>query len=260
MTNRIWPDPSIVGGLAAVRSGRPLVYGLTNYIAAQLSANVLLAVGASPAIGGMPAASEHFAAIAGGVWINLAALVTDEPDILIKVAKSANAAGTPWVLDPVTVGAGATENDRVAAELVALRPTAVRGNASEVIALAGGTGGTQGVDSTATSEEAIPFAKSLAKKTGGVVAVSGPIDYVTDGERVVAVPGGHPNLTRVTGTGCSLGGLVAAFAAVIPDKLDAAVAAHAVLATAAERAARTAPGTGSFAVALLDELSLLEAA
>ncbi len=260
MTTRIWPDSTVVDGLRAVRAGRPLVYGLTNYIAAPLSANVLLAVGASPAIGGLPSAAEHFATIAGGVWINLAALISDDSALLLKVARAASAAGRPWVLDPVTVGAGAAENDRLAAELVALKPAVVRGNASEVIALAGGESGTKGVDATASSEEAIPFAQALARRTGGIVAVSGPTDYVTDGERIVAVTGGHVNLTKVTGTGCSLGGLVAAFAAVVPDHLDAAVAAHAVLATAAERAARSAFGTGSFAVGLLDELSLLEAA
>jgi hydroxyethylthiazole kinase len=260
MTSQIWPAPAIASNLRAIREASPLVFGLTNYIAAPLSANVLLAVGASPAIGGMPSAAEHFAGIARGVWINLAALVADDPLLLLAVAKAASAQGTPWVLDPVTVGAGATENDRLAAELVQLRPGVVRGNASEVIALAGGAGGTKGVDSTASPEEAIPFAQSLAKRTGGIVAVSGWTDYITDGDAVVSVPGGHINLTRVTGTGCSLGALVAAFAGVVPDRLQATISAHAILAVAAERAAAIAPGTGSFSVALLDQLSLLDLA
>lgn len=260
MTNKIWPDPYVTSSLQAVRDASPLTFGLTNYIAAPLSANFLLAVGASPAIGGMPGAAEHFAGIANGVWINLASLISDDPDILIGVARAASQKGTPWVLDPVTVGAGAEVNDRIAAQLVEWRPGVVRGNASEVIALAGGEGGTKGVDSTASPEEAIPFAKTLARRTGGIVAVSGPTDYITDGETVVTVSGGHVNLTKVTGAGCSLGALVAAFAAVVPDRLQAAVSAHAVLAVAAERAAAVAPGTGSFAVALLDQLSLLDAA
>jgi len=260
MTSQIWPAPAIASNLRAVREASPLVFGLTNYIAAPLSANVLLAVGASPAIGGIPSAAEHFASIAQGVWINLASLVADEPPILLAVARAAAAQGTPWVLDPVTVGAGAIENDRLAEELVQLRPGVVRGNASEVIALAGGESGTKGVDSTASPEQAIPFAQALAKRTGGIVAVSGATDYITDGETIVAVPGGHINLTRVTGTGCSLGGLVAAFAGVVPDRLQATVSAHAVLAVAAERAGAVAPGTGSFATALLDQLSLLDLA
>jgi len=258
MTTASWPDPAIVDALGRVRAQGPLAYGLTNYIAAPLSANLLLAVGASPAIGGaLEPSARHFASIASAVWINLAALTSDPPEVILAAAESAHAAGTPWVLDPVTVGAGAVANDALAHRLVALRPAVVRGNASEVIALAGGHGGTKGVDSTATAEAAIPFAQELARTTGGVVAVSGPTDYVTDGTRTVAVPGGHVNLTRVTGVGCSLGGLVAAFTAVEADHLAAAVAAHAVLAAAAEFAGARTRGTGSFATALVDELSLL---
>ncbi|MGC0366369.1 hydroxyethylthiazole kinase [Rhodococcus sp. 27YEA15] len=256
-TSSRWPDPYVTEALARVREDKPLTFGLTNYIAAPLSANTLLAVGASPAIGGIPDGAAHFATIAGGVWINLAALISDSPQLLLDTAAAADAAGTPWVLDPVTVGAGITSTDQLAAKLVDLRPAVVRGNASEVVALAGGDGGTKGVDSTISSEAAVPYAKSLATRTGGVVAVSGPTDYLTDGKTVIAVPGGHRHLTLVTGAGCSLGGLVAAFAAVNPDRLQAATAAHATLAVAAERAAATTRGTGSFAVALVDELSVL---
>lgn len=257
VSRKRWPDPYVIEALDAVRAAKPLTYGLTNYIAAPLSANTLLAVGASPAIGGIPLGAAHFATIAGGVWINLAALISDAPQLLVDTAEAARAAGTPWVLDPVTVGAGIASTDALAATLVDRQPAVVRGNASEVVALAGGDGATKGVDSTISSEAAVPYAKSLALRTGGVVAVSGPTDYLTDGFEVVQVPGGHPNLTLVTGAGCSLGGLVAAFAAVVPDRLQAATAAHAVLAVAAERAAAVTRGTGSFAVALVDELSLL---
>jgi hydroxyethylthiazole kinase len=252
-----WPDPYVTEALAAVRHGAPLTFGLTNYIAAPLSANALLAVGASPAIGGNPEGATHFAAVAGAVWINLASLITDASGLLLDTAAAARSAGTPWVLDPVTVGAGIDSTDTLAQELLDLGPAVIRGNASEVIALAGGKGGTRGVDSTASTEDAVPHAMALAARTGGAVAVSGAIDYVTDGTDVVAVPGGHPHLARVTGAGCSLGGLVAAFTAVVPDLLRAAVAAHAAVAVAAERAAATTRGTGSFAVALVDELSLL---
>jgi len=252
-----WPNPSVVTSLNAVRDAGPFVFGLTNYIAAPLSANILLAVGAAPAIGGRPAAAQHFAAIAGGAWINLAALVTDTPETLLAVADAASASGKPWVLDPVTVGAGVTENDALAQALLARRPAIIRGNASEIIALAGGEGGTRGVETTATAEAAIDFGRALAQRLGTVVAISGPTDYVTDGTAVVAIPGGHVNLTRVTGAGCSLGGLVAAFAAAVPDRLQAAVAAHAVYAAAAERAGARTRGTAAFAAAFVDELSYL---
>lgn len=258
MTEYRWPDEYVVGVLTRVRETKPLAFGLTNFIAAPLSANLLLASGASPAIGGsFLSSARHFAGIAGGVWVNLAALTTDSPDLILAVASAAHDTGVPWVLDPVTVGAGAVENDDLARRLVELKPDVVRGNASEVIALAGGEAGTKGVDSTATPQEALPHAIALARRTGGVVAVSGAIDIITDGEAVVEVPGGHVNLTLVTGAGCSLGGLVAAFLAVEQDRLRAATAAHAVLAVAAERAAATTRGTGAFASALLDEVSVL---
>ncbi|GAB6903281.1 hydroxyethylthiazole kinase [Kineosporia succinea] len=253
-----WPDPYVTQALEAVTGASPLVFGLTNYITAGLNANMVLAVGASPAIGGNPAAVKPLATAAGGVWINLAAMVTDSPELLREAARAAHEAGTRWVLDPVTVGAGIPVSDDLAADLLRdTPPTAIRGNASEIIALAGGLASSKGVDSTATSEEAVPLAKVLARRTGAVVAVSGPTDYVTDGTEVVAVPGGHRWLTRVTGAGCSLGALVAAFLAPGTDPLRATVAAHAVLAEAAGRAAETARGTGTFAASVLDELSLL---
>ncbi|MFT4044315.1 MAG: hydroxyethylthiazole kinase [Gordonia sp. (in: high G+C Gram-positive bacteria)] len=260
MTQYRWPDEYVTSALENIRSQTPLVYGLTNYIAAPLSANLLLAVGASPAIGGaLLSSAQHFATIAGGVWVNLAALNSDGPEVILAAARAAHDGNVPWVFDPVTVGAGAVENEQLAAELLELRPDVIRGNASEVIALAGGASTSRGVDSTAHPAQALPLAKELAKRTGGIVSVSGPTDLITDGDTVHEVPGGHVNLTLVTGTGCSLGGLVAAFLAVNDDRLQSATAAHAVLAIAAERAAADTRGTGSFAVRLLDEVSVLGA-
>ncbi|MBT0769975.1 hydroxyethylthiazole kinase [Kineosporia sp. J2-2] len=259
MTTEIrWPEPYVTEALRAVRDTSPLVFGLTNYITAGLNANMVLAVGGSPAIGGNPAAVRPLATAAGGVWINLAAQVTDSPELLLDAARTAHAAGTRWVLDPVTVGAGISVSDDLAAELIgSVPPTAVRGNASEIIALAGGSATSRGVDATATAEDAVPYARRLATRTGSVIAISGPTDYVTDGEQVVAVPGGHRWLTRVTGAGCSLGALVAAFLAPGTDPLRATVAAHAVLAVAAERSALISRGTGTFAANVLDELTIL---
>ncbi|GAA3640325.1 hydroxyethylthiazole kinase [Kineosporia mesophila] len=259
MTTQIrWPDPYVTGPLRAVVEASPLVFGLTNYITAGLNANMVLAVGGSPAIGGNPAAVEPLATAASGVWINLAAMVTDTPELLLTAARTAHDAGTRWVLDPVTVGAGIPVSDDLAAGLITtVPPTAVRGNASEVIALAGGTATSRGVDATATPEDAVPYAKDLARRTGAVIAISGPTDYVTDGSEVIAVPGGHRWLTKVTGAGCSLGALVATFLAPGTDPLRATVAAHAALAVAAERAVEHARGTGTFAAAVLDELTVL---
>jgi len=253
-----WPDPSIRAALASVRRAKPFVYGLTNYVAANLSANVLLAVGAGPAIGAAPGWPAAFGAGAGALWINAAALMSSGADTLIEAARSAQAAGTPWVLDPVAIGAGAAPYDAIIRDLLTFHPAVIRGNASEIIALAGGAAGAQGVETTAASNDAVGFARMLAATVGSVVAVSGAVDYVTDGEAVIAIPGGDARLTQVTGAGCALGALIAAMLAVNAEPVLAACAAHAVYAAAAERAS-LARGTGSFAVAFLDELSLLDA-
>lgn len=260
MTTVSWSDQSVKSALTGLKASAPFVYGVTNYIAANLSANVLLAVGAGPAIGVAADWPEGFAAGASAVWINAAGLMSNEPDRILAVARTAASAGTPWVLDPVGIGAGAPLYDRFIHDLVAHRPAVIRGNASELIALAGAGSGGKGVETTASSGEALPILKELAAKTGSVVAVSGAIDYITDGDTVVAIEGGDARLTKVTGAGCSLGALVAAFLPSSPSPLDAAVAAHAVYAEAAERAGRRAYGTASFGIGFVDELSRLDPA
>ena len=171
-------------------------------------------------------------------------------------AAAAHQAGRPWVLDPVAVGALA-HRTTFAAELLDHRPTVVRGNASEIASLAGMAGAAgRGVDSSVGSDQVIEPAKALARTSGAVVAVSGAIDYVTDGQRVVDVAGGDILMTRVTGVGCALGAMMAAFAAVVDDPLEATVDASAVLAEAGALAARgPRPGPGTYAVRLIDTLA-----
>ncbi|MBT0773775.1 hydroxyethylthiazole kinase [Kineosporia sp. J2-2] len=254
-----WQDEDVRKGFAAIAQASPFVYGLTNYIAANLSANVLLAVGAGPAIGAASDWTRTFPAGAGGVWINTAGLMSSIEETFTEVARTARAAGTPWVLDPVAVGAGAAEYDAFVKSLLEFRPAIIRGNASELIALGGGAALGKGVETTASSAEAVDAIAAIARATGAVVAVSGPVDYITDGTTTVAVPGGDARLTQVTGAGCSLGALCAAAAAAGNDPFSAARIAHAAYAAAAERAGARTTGTGSFAVALVDELSLLTA-
>jgi hydroxyethylthiazole kinase len=252
-----WADPSVRECLAAVRRTKPFVYGLTNYVAATLSANVLLAVGAAPAIGAAPGWPAAFAAGAGALWINAAALMSSGADTLIEAARSAHEAGTPWVLDPVAMGAGSAPYDAIIRDLLAFRPAVIRGNASEIIALAGGSAGAKGVETTAGSQDALDFIKALSVSSRAIVAVSGAVDYVAAGDDIIAIPGGDSRLTQVTGAGCALGALIAALLAANADQRLAASAAHAIYAVAAERAAG-ARGTGSFGVAFVDELSLLD--
>ena len=245
--------------LEALRERPPLVQSLTNIVVAQWTANVLLAVGAAPAMVDNPHEAAAFARIAGAVLVNLGTPYDDTALAMEQAVAAAAAHGTPWVLDPVAAGA-LQWRTTLALDLLALgRPAVIRGNASEILALTGGAGG-KGVDSAHTPEAALDAARALALEHHTVVAVSGPVDHLTDGERVVRVHNGHPWLTQVTGVGCALGALVAAFAAVVPDPLIAATAATTTLTVAAESAAATSRGPGSFAVALLDDLAALSPA
>lgn len=241
--------------LEAVRTQQPLVQCLTNAVVTNFTANVLLALGAAPAMVDIPGEAAEFAPLASGVLVNLGTPTGSQRAAMLEAAEAARRAGTPWVLDPVAVGALSLRT-AAARTLAGLGPAIVRGNASEIMALAGaGTGG-RGVDSTDTPAAAAAAARSLAAATGAAVAVSGPRDLVfaQDGS-AVGVDNGDALLTRITGGGCALGAVMAAFAAVTPDAALAATAATGTYTVAAERAARQATGPGSFAVAFLDELA-----
>ena len=244
---------ALTAARSALSSAAPLVHCLTNTVVQALTANALLAVGAAPAMVDDPAEAEDCAAVASAVLVIVGSVSERTARAMRLATASAARAGTPWVLDPVAVGALAYRTG-LAAELLAARPAVVRGNASEVMALAGAGSGGRGVDSTAKVDDALDAAVALARRTGGVVAVSGEVDVVTDGSRTVRVGGGSVLLTRTTGAGCALGALVAAYVAATGDALTGTVAAHAHVAVAAERAAQVAHGPGTFAPAWLDAL------
>ncbi len=247
---------AVADSLQLLRQRQPLVQCLTNIVVAQWTANVLLAAGAAPAMVDNPHEAGAFAGIAGGVLVNLGTPYDDTTAGMAAAVVSAGAAGTPWVLDPVAAGAAAWRTAVAFSLLESATPRIIRGNASEILALAGGTGG-KGVESVDTPEAALQVAQTLALRYGTTVAVSGAVDHVTDGHRVVRIANGHLLMTRVTGVGCALGALMAAFAAVLDDGLLAATAATAVLTVAADAAAAVAQSPGSFAVALLDQLDAL---
>lgn len=240
--------------LAALHDQAPLVQCLTNIVAAGWTANVLLALGAAPAMVDNLAEAGEFAHIAHGVLVNVGTPQPDTAAAMTTAATAAHTHGTPWVLDPVAAGA-LTWRTTLATTLIATaKPTVIRGNASEIKALTG-RGAGRGVDTVDTVEDALDAALALATTHTTVVAVSGPVDHLTDGTRIVRVTGGHPWLTRVTGVGCALGAIMAGCAAVTADPLVAATTATATLNLAAELAANRSSGPGSFAVALLDELA-----
>lgn len=241
-----------------VRATPPLTHCITNTVVTGFTANVLLALGAAPAMVDIVGEAEPFAAAASGLLINLGTPTPEQRAASREAVAGAPAAGTPWVLDPVAIGTLPVRT-ALAHELAALRPTAIRGNASEILALAGHSSGGRGVDATDGTEAAAAAAHDLAHRYGSVVAVSGPVDLLTDGERVIRIANGHELLTRVTGGGCALGAVMAAFLGAArgsaTDALTAVAAATLVYTVAAEQAAEISRGPGSFAVALLDALS-----
>jgi hydroxyethylthiazole kinase len=268
MSDLLRPDSTIdfAGSAAALlgvlREAPPLTHCITNAVVTGFTANVLLALGAAPAMVDIVDEAGMFAGIASGVLINLGTPTPEQRAASLEAVAGATASGTPWVLDPVAVGALPVRT-ALAHRLIEQRPTAIRGNASEILAVAGLSAGGRGVDATDSTDAAADAAVALARRTGSVVAVSGPIDLITDGYRVLRLANGHELLTRVTGGGCALGAVMAAFLGAARetehDALTAVATASLVYTIAAERAAASAAGPGSFAVALLDALAAVGA-
>lgn len=244
--------------LTAMRRERPLVHCITNYVAMNVAANVVLAAGASPAMAHAEAEAGEFAAMAGALTINIGTLSPAWVGAMRIAASSALAAGKPWVLDPVASSATAYRREATAG-LLALSPTIIRGNASEIIGLGGGASRGQGADSGDVVDDAEETARDLAKALGAVVAVTGVADFVTDGTRALRIAGGSPLMPQVTALGCSLTCLVGAFAATFPRQpFEATAAALCVFAVAGEQAARRSEGPGSFGWRFLDALAALD--
>lgn len=234
----------------------PLVHCMTNDVVQTFTANVLLALGASPAMVIERDEAWQFSAIADALLINVGTLTRDRADAMQAAVDSANAVHKPWTLDPVAVGA-LTFRSEFCQQLLARHPAAIRANASEILALAGMPAGGRGVDTTDTASTALPAAQKLARQTGAVVAVTGEVDYITDGSRTLMVTGGHVLMTRVVGTGCALSAVVAASCALPGDRLVNVAAACAFMAQAGSLAVAQSQGPGSFVPAFLDALYAL---
>lgn len=241
--------------LQTLRETAPLVQNITNFVAMNVVANAQLAVGASPAMVHALEEAAEFAGIAGALTVNIGTADAGWEASMVAAAQAAASAGKPWVLDPVAVGATGFRN-RLAARLLALNPTVLRGNASEILALSGAVASGRGVDAGDPVSAAEDAARFLAQRTGGVVAVSGAVDFVTDGERAARISGGDPMMGRVTAMGCALTGVVGAFL-VGQDPFPATVAAHSCFGRAGAIAAAAAEGPGSFGPALMDALYAL---
>jgi len=242
--------------LEALRTQSPLVHCITNYVAMNIAANVTLAAGGSPAMIHAPEEVADFTPIARVLTVNIGTLSAQWVESMKAAAAAANGADVPWVLDPVAHFA-TPFRAKATLDLLALKPTIIRGNASEIIALAGGSGSGKGADSGDNVSDAQSSARGLALYHDCVVAVSGPIDFITDGKQSVSITGGSDIMPKVTALGCSLTALVGAYAAVAPS-FEATVAAFLHFAEAGERAGAEASGPGSFSVAFLDALHALQ--
>ena len=243
--------------LAAVRSEGPLVHNITNYVVMNNSANALLAIGASPVMAHWVSEMEEMTAIAGALVINIGTLDDTWIEGMLTAGKAAMHRGIPIVLDPVGAGATSQRTDAALTLISQCHPTIIRGNASEIMALVDASIKSKGVDSSASSDDAVDSAKKLATETGAVVVISGDTDYITNGTEVYTVQGGSPMMTSVTGMGCTSTALVGAFAAVESNPMIAATAAMAVMSLAGERAAAYSQGNGSMQMNFLDELYTL---
>ncbi len=247
------PMSIIADELARMRAATPLVHLLTNEVVQEITANVLLAAGASPAMIVAEEEAAAFAAISGALLVNVGTLYPARLTVMLQAVAAANQASVPWTLDPVAVGV-LDYRTQACRDFLVAKPAAIRGNASEILALAGFAGSGRGVDSTAGSDTAQSAAEQLARTSGAIVAVTGETDFITDGELTWATPWGHPIMTRVVGTGCALSALVAAFTAQAPNRLNAVAAACAVAGLCGERAAASSRGPGSFKADFLDAL------
>lgn len=219
--------------LKRVRETAPLIHSITNYVTANDCANVLLACGASPIMADDPAEVEEITALCSALNINMGTLKESAVLSMLAAGKKANGLGKPVLLDPVGVGASRLRMETAFKLLRGIRFSVIRGNLSEIKALASSSGTTGGVDAAAEDrvtgeniDAMVRFAKRLSEKTGAVLAITGAIDLVADPHRVFCIRNGHPMMSRITGTGCQLSALTTAFLAANPDNtLEAATAA-----------------------------------
>jgi hydroxyethylthiazole kinase len=242
--------------LSAIRQKAPLVQNITNFVVMNSSANILLAIGASPVMAHARGEVEDMASLSSAVVLNIGTLDDLWVESMILSGKSANRKGIPVVLDPV--GAGATRLRTEAARRIMgeCRVDVIRGNASEVLSLWDSEVSTKGVESSVSlSDTVADSAVRIAKENNLVVAISGVEDCITDGTHTYRVKNGHPLMTKVTGLGCGLSAVTAAFCAVKPDELLKAVtAAFGFYGICGEIAGQTTGKPGSFFMEFLDAL------
>lgn len=249
----------VVDAWTELQTQQPLVHCITNSVAANYAANILLAAGASPAMIDNPFEAESFASIAAALSINLGTPTSEQMQAMQISAQTVANKNTPWVLDPVGYGPFLKWRSEMVDQLVLLHPTIIRGNASEISALAGNQVESKGVDSAVSSNEVYLQAQALLNHCE-CVAISGGSDFVLSKElhHVIQINGGSFLQPKITATGCALGALIAAYSAVTTPAI-ATISAHIQFAIAGKLAFEKASAVGSFNVAFLDEIYQMSA-
>ena len=218
--------------LGNVRTKAPLVHNITNYVTVNDCANILLACGGSPIMSDDEGDVEDITAICAGLNINIGTLNKNTIPSMFLAGKKASELGHITLLDPVGAGASRLRTETAAKLIDEIRFSVIRGNISEIKALAQGANSTKGVDADEADQvnagnldRVIAFAKAFADRTGAVIAITGATDLITDGRQVCLITNGHPMMSRITGTGCMLSAMTTAFAAANPGSVFEAVCA-----------------------------------
>jgi hydroxyethylthiazole kinase len=243
--------------LRLVRERKPLVHQITNYVVMNETANATLALGALPVMAHAREEVAEMARIAGALVLNIGTLSPHWVEAMLIAGVAANEAGVPVVLDPVGAGATSFRTETAKRILGQVDVAVLRGNAGEIATLVGVQAEVRGVESIAAGDDVAAIARAAASAFDVVASVTGPVDHVSDGERVAAIGNGDPLLATVTGTGCMSSAITGCFLAV-DDPFEAAVAALVAFGVAGEDAARDAKGPGSFHVGLYDALAMLD--
>lgn len=246
---------SVIDLMARVRTTKPLVHQITNFVVMNSTANITLCAGALPVMAHAPEEVAEMAACAGALVLNIGTLWSEQVDAMLLAGRAANQRGIPVILDPVGAGATRLRTDTSKRLLHELKIAVVRGNAAEIGVLAGAEAKISGVESLGVTEDSAQIALRFARQYGCVAAVTGAVDVVSDGTRLLRVANGHPLMSQVTGTGCMATAVVAAYAAVEPDYALAAAAALAAYGLAGEIAGARAQGPGTFQMHLFDALA-----
>lgn len=243
-----------ISDLQKVRENAPLIHNITNYVVMNSTANALLSLGASPVMAHAVEEVEEMANIASAVVLNIGTLSEKWIEAMFKAGKKAKEKKIPVILDPVGAGATTLRTETAKKIIDDIQPDIVRGNASEILALLKADAQTKGVDSRASSDDAVEIAKELASTKNCVVSISGKTDYITDGKNVISIGNGDAMLSKVTGTGCAATALTGAFAGVNKNFVEAATGAMVVMGIAGEMARENADAPGTFQVKFLDAL------